>query len=419
MNIDVKTENRKSSLAAFKNGGCLSVHEVVAATNQSYSTALRAIYYLHEAGLLEIGGKGPSTDEGGKKPILYRLNPGHRHFLGLHFHAQGVELGIGSLDGKLLAERNLPMPEGFTPEEALAVVRASYDQIPEAPRFREENLAGMAVAGLEAAGETALRAAVSRSFPSIPALHFDTAPRFGAYAEYRTGGTDGAKNLLTIDGRRDGMAAAAMVDGDLWRRPHSRAMEIAHLVVDTHTKRRCEHGCIGCLDAMASPKAIEENAKMAYAANKSSALFAESDSPNCEDIYAAAEQGDHPACLLVHEQARYLAFGILTARMFLGPELVVFQGAFTRGGSVLMQSITEWWQILSPNQPVPGTAFVFSTLGQNRCAIGQVYYAADYYLDNTPFAKRKAQKAPLPRGQRPKTQPAPAPSRRETAGSPA
>lgn len=418
MYIDVKEENRKASLTVIRNGECVSVHEVAAVTNQSYSTALRAVYYLQETGLVEIGGKGPSTDEGGKKPVLYRLNPRHRHFLGLHVHDGGVALGLGGLGGTLLDWRDLPMPEGFTPVDALAAARTAYDGMQNAFRLDEENLAGVAVAGLEATGETALRAAAARHFPSMPALHCDSATRFGAYAEYRAGGFGGVKNMLVLGAQPGGLTAAALVNGDLWRRPLSRTMEIAHLIVDTHTKRRCRHGCVGCLEAMASPQALEEYARAAYAANKSSLLFAATDSPGCEEIYAAALQGDHLACLLVHEQARYLAFGILTAGMFLDPELVVFQGAFTHGGGVFMQSITEWWQILSSRHAATGTAFAFSQLGRTRCAMGQVYFAADNYLDATPFPKKPA--SPFTKKRSSHLRPAaPAPSRRETAGLPA
>ena len=66
--------NRKHILNLMRSSDELSVSEISAQVNLSKPTLMKIMKYHIDKGYLIISGKGSSTEEGGKKPNIFKFN---------------------------------------------------------------------------------------------------------------------------------------------------------------------------------------------------------------------------------------------------------------------------------------------------------------------------------------------------------
>ena len=70
----LKQINRKVILNILRNSGELSIAELSKEVNLSKPTLMTIMNYYIENKLVVIAGKGNSTEEGGKKPNIFKFN---------------------------------------------------------------------------------------------------------------------------------------------------------------------------------------------------------------------------------------------------------------------------------------------------------------------------------------------------------
>jgi predicted NBD/HSP70 family sugar kinase len=87
-----------------------------------------------------------------------------------------------------------------------------------------------------------------------------------------------------------------------------------------------------------------------------------------EDIFSAAEKGDHEAASLVKAFAQRIARGIAVVGLTVDPDLIVIGGGLSAAGDVLMSNLAAECALLVTRQVQP--PMVASTLGMNGVALG-------------------------------------------------
>jgi glucokinase-like ROK family protein len=134
-----------------------------------------------------------------------------------------------------------------------------------------------------------------------------------------------------------GISAGVVLDGRLYRGPRGLAGEIGHIVLEPNGPA-CRCGLDGCLEALASGRAIAEAAALRIEQDPGSSI----ESPvSAESVYRAAAAGDPVATRLADRTGRYVARAIHALVMTYDVPRVVLGGGVTRAGAAFLDPVTR------------------------------------------------------------------------------
>jgi glucokinase len=150
-----------------------------------------------------------------------------------------------------------------------------------------------------------------------------------AFAEFRARADRGYRDViyLTVG---TGIGQAAFVDGELVR-GMGLAGEGGHIVILAEGPQ-CSCGARGCLEVLASGRAIERAARTAAAMRE-----AEPTRLTARDVLAAALDGDRTSVEIIEKAGRHLGIGIAALVNIFSPQLVVVGGGLTALGELYLQ----------------------------------------------------------------------------------
>lgn len=151
------------------------------------------------------------------------------------------------------------------------------------------------------------------------------------------GAGQGMRNMVYLS-LGTGIAARAIVDGQLYRGAHGMAGEVGHLVVMPDGPL-CRCGARGCLEALAAGPALALAAQAAIAEGKETQLKAyqqRHEVVRSEDIFAAAADNDALALDILRRAGEHIAYGIYLLVMTFDPQVVIIGGGLAMAHSSLL-----------------------------------------------------------------------------------
>ncbi len=192
--------------------------------------------------------------------------------------------------------------------------------------------------------------------------------RAAGAAEFRLGAARGARDaaIVTIG---TGIAAALIIDG----RPYAgrgHAGELGHTVVDPRGPV-CRCGRTGCLEAIASARAITDSYRQGSGDSTASAA----------DVVQRAAAGDAVATFVWERAVSALTVGLVQLTALLAPEIIVIGGGLSQAGDALLLPLSEQLTASRRNDPVPTLAR--AVLGQDAGTWGAALAARDLLTDTT------------------------------------
>ena len=134
-----------------------------------------------------------------------------------------------------------------------------------------------------------------------------------------------------------GIRSAIVLEGAVLYGHQGLAGNLAHLVIDAGGPA-CACGLRGCLDAVASDRAIE------VAAKSCRAFAQETDRGRVFDVtgvVAAAERGDPDASRIVDRAGRFLGVALSHVINLVGLDTVVLDGPAFRAGEYLLRAVRD------------------------------------------------------------------------------
>ena len=155
----------------------------------------------------------------------------------------------------------------------------------------------------------------------------------GLHARGQAGGVDNLAYLAI----GTGISAGVVLDGRLYRGPRGLAGEIGHVVLEPNGPA-CRCGLDGCLEALASGRAIAEAAAIRIDQGPQTAI----ETPvSAESVYRAAAAGDPVATRLAERTGRYVARAIHALVMTYDVPRVVLGGGVTRAGAAFLDPVSR------------------------------------------------------------------------------
>ena len=160
-----------------------------------------------------------------------------------------------------------------------------------------------------------------------------------ALGEHRYGAGKGVKNLVLFT-LGTGIGGGIIVGGKLYLGAVGGAGELGHMTVEANGPR-CGCGNTGCLEMLASGRAIERDAvsriRQGAKSSLSEMMKGEMEKITAAQVGTAARNGDPLACDIIARAAYYLGIGMVNVVNIFNPEMVIIGGGMAELGDILLE----------------------------------------------------------------------------------
>jgi N-acetylglucosamine repressor len=215
----------------------------------------------------------------------------------------------------------------------------------------------------------------------IPVSLDDSSRAYGL-AEKRIGLGRNCDHYVLLD-LGYGIGMAIISEGRLFMGAASRAGEIGHTVMEP-SGLPCACGSHGCLETVASGRAIARRAAEGIAAGRSGLLKDltrdRPDSVTAQDVAIGASMGDPFARDLLRDAGRFVGIALANVMNILNPSKIILGGGLMSGEKTMANAISESLQQHGMRGMIEGVDVVVSTLGVDGSALGAAIQASDFLL---------------------------------------
>lgn len=377
--------NRSILLDMIRRGGRISRTDLARRSALTKPTVSAIVEDLISAGVVQEVGLGKAVSTGGRRARMLQFNEASAAYLGLRFGVNHTRIALADARGEIRVRRDFESVTG-DPEKLIAQAVAALDEAFEAaniPRVRLQGV-GVAVPGLVdgATGtcvlapnlgweNVAVRDVLSEKL-GVPIV-VQNVTTCGAIAEGRAGAASGFRTFVWV-GVGSGIGAGIVLDERPFLGRKGFSGEIGHCKV-VNDGPLCTCGARGCLETVASGRALERQAQEALEQGADTELSRLGRPPTAHDITMAALNGDALSRSLIERAGKYLGKGIALMQNILNPEIVVLAGQLMEAEDLLMDAVrrsaTEHVLKAEQVQVVP------STLKQHAIITGAVLLAMD------------------------------------------
>jgi glucokinase-like ROK family protein len=274
-----------------------------------------------------------------------------RHLIGIDLANSEFRGSVVNLRGKVRHRQSLPVSDRDG-EAALALV---YQLIDELVATADSLLLGIGIGtpGLMDARRGVVRNAVNLDWQNLPLgdlleeryglpVYIANDGQVAALAEYTFGDSREVSNLIVIKVGR-GIGSGIVLRGQLYYGDGFGAGEIGHVaVVEGGDHCRCGH--FGCLETVASSRAIIKRAQGIARSDPRSTLHQFATTPdtiNPDVVLQAFEAGDGALRPIIAEAGRYLGIAVANLVGALNVHHIVIAGSIARFGEALLEPIRQ------------------------------------------------------------------------------
>lgn len=375
-----KNHNKRLVLKTIYDKGSISRAGLARLTRLARTTVSDVVAELMEEGLVAEIGQGPSV--GGKPPILVSVIDDSRHLIGVDLLAAGNEFRGGVLDlrGKIIYNLSVPVKE----RNGEAALEKAYELIDKLVAAAASPLLGIGIGmpGLMDTRRGVIRKTVNLDWQDLPLrdllrarynlpVYVANDSQLAALGEYIFGNSQKTSNLIVLKVGR-GTSAGIVLNGQLHYGDGFGAGEIGHVTV-VDNGERCLCGNYGCLETVASSRAIIKRARAIAESDPHSKLhqFAATPHEITTDIVLQAFQAGDPALRqVITEVGCYLGIAVANLVGILNIERILIGGSIARFGEPLLEPIRQVMRQRSLSALANETYIGLSSLGQDSVIQG-------------------------------------------------
>lgn len=314
--------------------------ELAQATGQARSTIAARVDQLLASGL--VGPAGEASSTGGRPPATFAFRPGARIVLGVDLGATHARLAVTDLASTVLSEHHETIAIAEGPGPVLDRVVALADKLVEQAGRSMDDLVSV---GIGLPGPVDHESGRPTSPPIMPGWDDCDVP---GHVGARLGVpvlVDNDVNVMALGEHRaefpevdhllfvkvaTGIGAGVISDGAIRRGAQGAAGDLGHIAVPGGGDVLCRCGNTGCLEAIASGRAVA-------AALSEAGLSASSTA----DVVALVRAGDATAGNAVRDAGRTIGEVLAACVSMLNPSVIVVGGNLAEAGEQLLAGIRE------------------------------------------------------------------------------
>ncbi len=347
--------NKIEVLGLIREHGTISRAEIVEISGLSAPTVSRIVKGLiREEKLVESIGIGDSS--GGRPPVMLKFKGEESYVIGIDMGATATRGVLSDLNGKFIEEIKFPtrLSDGF--EEIAGDVGDLIQKLAESDRKAASARifgVGIAVAGLVDFEHNIIEYSPDFKWHNVDIVGelrkkidypiiFDNVTRLMALGGLSYGKGKKSNNFICINVGY-GIGSGVIIDGELLRGARGFAGEFGHITAERDSKIQCSCEKYGCLEALASGKAIASTAQRLLSDGKKSKILelckGEISLVTAKTVAEAASQGDELSLRIFNEATDHIGIGIANLVNLFNPEMVIVGGGVSLAGDLFFDNI--------------------------------------------------------------------------------
>ena len=347
--------NKIKVLGLIREHGTISRAEIVEISGLSAPTVSRIVKGLiKEERLVESIGIGDSS--GGRPPVMLKFKGEESYVIGIDLGATATRGVLSDLNGKFIEEIKFPtrLNDGF--EEIAGDVSDLIHKLADSDRKAASARifgVGIAVAGLVDLKKNIIEYSPDFKWHNVDIVGelrkkidypiiFDNVTRLMALGGLSYGKGMKSNNFVCINVGY-GIGSGVIIDGELLRGARGFAGEFGHITVERDSKIQCSCEKYGCLEALASGKAIANTAQRLLSDGNNSKILelskGEISMVSAKTVADAARLGDELSLRIFNEATEHIGIGIANLVNLFNPEMVIVGGGVSLAGDLFFDNI--------------------------------------------------------------------------------
>ena len=354
----VKRNNRSAALRILHEKGEMSRKKLAEYMQLTPAAITKIVAEMLGEGLLHEG-DAVTSGSVGRREIPVALNVRCVCALGMLINTRQAILSAVWLDGSVIFSEEIPLPPRASADETVEMLtRRLLALAAEAGLERERILGiGIAVRGVTSSdGRT-----VADSFGALREANYPICERVEELSGLRTVLANNVRALFSAQTffSRDeaggsqfflrceyGIGASLSIDGKIWHGVTEQCAEIGHIPVVRRGGKPCSCGKSGCLETIASPTAIREDALALLSPDKTPVLWnlwrgKKPDQLSVDDVFRAAASGDDGAATIVDRAVIALGSAVKAVIYLVDPGKIVLYGRMFENEYCLSRLLSE------------------------------------------------------------------------------
>ena len=389
-------QQKKNIIGDLYRAGELSKPEICRLTNMTTPTISKIIEELIKEGW--VIDKGPGLSIGGKRPHIFSLNPDSAYIMGVDMGRELLKIAIFNLHRRIIGEIQIfPSLLEKTKDNnvlindlQLKIEKSLIDlKIPRA----KIKVAGFSFPGLlDNDGnsftylnfkDTNIRA-VLENMLNIP-IFLDNDSSIMAMAEHSFGIAKDAQHALCVN-VNECIGLGMILNSRPYNGYKGMAGEFGHIRI-TDQEQLCYCGKTGCLETIASGRAIIKAAQTAIEKGKITALSSK-ELLTFTDIIKAANKDDIFAIELLQKAGSKIGEALASLIHLFNPELIVIGGEITAAHNIIIPAIQQAIDKYTITRLKNHCVIKISPLSDHACILGTLSLVMEHlhYDSNSSFS---------------------------------
>jgi len=405
---DVRCNNQRAVIQLLYQHGEMALPEIAEHLGLSRTAVMKIARELTKQNLLTESGKRLSSKNGGRPPTLFTVNRDYRYAVAILINPLDFDCTLMDM----WYEPRMQIHQEFTAEELsdrgamILAIATAFDRLMEEMCLTRDDACGVAVMvkgvvdveggvvvfpiGTEWEANMPMRDDLAEALGFEVPVFIENACRYMGYAELLSFPAYRDELIVVIASGPHGVGGCVVDHGNLSHGANGFVGEIGHMIVDPFSRRLCDCGSLGCLEALINKTAVIDYAMEFAADYQESELSEKARSQRLydeKDVFDAADRGDALACKVMDILALYLAVGIHNIMVTVDPNRVVLVGRFCLMGDYFLNKLRKELTLFPKFVLDSPTEIVLSNYRgtQNEltaCMRGAACYAITQYLQD-------------------------------------
>ena len=339
--MDVKRKNRCAALRVLHEQGAMSRKHLAETIKLTPAAITKIVAELIEDGLVSEG-KAVSAGGVGRREVLIEPNYAGRCALGVLINLRMACISAIRLDGTVIFSESMELEERASAEQTVCNLSKRILELVAENEDKTGTVIGLGVAirGITSENERSIH----NSFRALDAKDYPIADRFERYTGYHTVLANNVRALFLAHNFLSrapvvptrcfirceyGIGASLSVNGTILHGSTGHCSEIGHIPFVEHGGKQCLCGKTGCLETVASPMAIIEDAEAVLSRDNTPILFrrfSEKGSITLDDIFYASSSGDTVIFSIVDRAVSAFASALKSVIYIVDPQEIILYG---------------------------------------------------------------------------------------------
>ncbi len=397
----LKQINRKHILNMLRESDEVSIAELSENISLSKPTIMKIMKYYIDKGFVVISGKGNSTEEGGKRPNIFKFNANGGYSIGMAITANKLKGVITNLKCEIVESCDIDLKTNEDVDSVVDKIAQLFNKLIGKAKINSSKIIGMAIGiyGLTDfdngvvfysphypswGRNIKMKEKIQKKIPENIPIILDNISRFHVFAEKTLGVARNISNVVSLVAGY-GLGSGVIIENDIKRGFHKIMGEVGHMVINPYEEIVCACGSRGCFEVMVSidrlKKIILDNK------NKfpSSIIFNLSSNGNLKDltpekIFEAYKEGDKLTVFAMNDIINWFAIGIANIILIYDPQVIVIHGVYTRAGENFLKQLRKRVNQISLTSVKKDTKIKFSELKDMSGVLGAAAYVVNDFF---------------------------------------